>query len=135
MAKKIIIMGHGNLPSALKETAKLLLGETAERVVTIELHPQDTAEKIKKELESILQTAEEALIFADLLGGTPSRVIAEVILASNKKYEAVFGINLPMLLQALFDIEEKDVKTLAKEIATQGKESIIVLSERFSKGE
>jgi mannose/fructose/sorbose-specific phosphotransferase system IIA component len=135
MTKKIIIMGHGNFPSALKETAKLLLGEAAERIDIIELYPQDTAEKIKKELENVLQTAEEALIFADILGGTPSRVIAEVILASNKTYDAIFGVNLPMLLQALFDLEEKDIKTLAKDIATQGKESIVVLSERFAEGE
>jgi len=132
MDKKIIIMGHGPLPSALKESAKMLLGKVAEDIVTIELYPQDTAEKIKQKLEDTLQTTEEALIFADILGGTPSRVIAEVILASSKKCEVVFGVNLPMLLQALLDLKEKDVKTLAKEIAVQGKDSIIVLSERFS---
>lgn len=132
MIKKLIIIGHGSFPSALKETARLLLGETANKVVTIELHPQDTAEEIKKRLEDVLQSAEEALVFVDIFGGTPSRVVAEVILSSNKKYEAVFGVNLPMLLQAILDFEEKDVKALAREISIQGRESIIILSEKFS---
>ncbi|USS40144.1 PTS sugar transporter subunit IIA [Thermococcus aggregans] len=132
MNKRIIIMGHGPFPSALKESAKMLLGKVAENIVAIELYPQDTAEKIKQKLEDTLQATEEALIFADILGGTPSRVIAEVVLASNKKYEVVSGVNLPMVLQALIDLNEKDVKTLAREIAVQGKGSIVVLSERFS---
>lgn len=44
MPRKIIIMGHGNFPKALKDTAKLLLGETVdEKIIIIELQPEDTA--------------------------------------------------------------------------------------------
>lgn len=133
MPRKIIIMGHGNFPRALKDTAKLLLGETVdEKIIIIELQPEDTVEKIRNELYSALNTVDEALIFADIFGGTPSRVIAEVLLKSTYKSEAVFGVNLPMLLQALLEIDEKDVKTLAGEIVVQGRESITTLSEKLS---
>ena len=64
------------------------------------------------------------LILTDMLGGTPCN--ASVLLTKNFNIEVLTGVNLPMLLSAVFTSKTaQTAKELADKVLADGKKSIV----------
>lgn len=103
---EILIVTHGSLATGLIETAKLIVGDVSNVSDIGFKHgddPDELIQLIREKVENTLNRGHELLIFADLLGGSPSNRIAMCLnnMENIKKIEAIVGVNLPMLLEAL----------------------------------
>lgn len=95
----IVVVSHGKLASALLATAEMILGplEYIEPVEFLEgMTPEALMECTEQAIERV-NSPDGILLFADLFGGTPARVVGELVLTRN--YPAIAGVNLPMLLE------------------------------------
>ena len=104
---KLLLISHQGAASGMKTAAKLIAGDMADAIDTIELTAEAGIEAFTQELDAYLkgwQNAEEpAVIFADLKGGTPYNK-AEILLAqygmkdrvkSDIRYESDHGSQRP----------------------------------------
>lgn len=134
----VLIVTHGSLADGLIDTAKLIVGDVSKVSGIGFKHgddPDNLIELIRQKVESTLRDDKELLIFADLLGGSPSNRIAMYLntMKRRDKVEAVVGINLPMLLDALLlmlDVEN-DIQKIKKSCMKAGTEGIKDLKETF----
>lgn len=98
-----------------KETlnsAKMILGDTLDYPV-VSMQADDGIKGTLVKLEEILQTIPEKqpiVIIADLLGGTPANV---AVLKSNSdpRIKVVTGLNLGMVLESFFALEDSEIVT------------------------
>jgi len=102
-AFRIVIAGHGTLPSSLLTTAELICGEIA-NAQAVGLAPSDSPDGYADELRAAIGrdggSAEGGvLVLCDLLGGTPYNVAAAISRRS-PGVVCVAGVNLAMVLEA-----------------------------------
>ena len=99
----ILIISHGGIAEAYRETIRMISGETdgigAVGIMGGE-SKQDFALRLEREVKRLL-TPDGLLIAADLFGGTPCNLVIAEILARYSGIRAVSGVNLPMVLEAL----------------------------------
>jgi PTS system mannose-specific IIA component len=96
----VLIIGHGDLPTALISSAVMLMGER-EGIYPLCLREGDGLENfIQKAGELIASFKEDTalLVFVDLQGGTPWNAVLGV---NDPRVRLVTGVNLPMLLEVL----------------------------------
>lgn len=100
--KAIVFVGHGELPLAIKHSVEMISGKN-ERLYAVSLAPEDGKEQYAHklaELDASLEKYESVLVFADLMGGSPSNAAVEKYL--NMDHVAIIsGMNLPMVLTAV----------------------------------
>lgn len=134
---EILIVTHGPLADGLVKTSKLIVGDISSiSSIGFELgdDPDELVFSIRKKVQSSLDNGNQLLIFADLLGGSPSNRIAICLndLEVTDKVEAIVGINLPMLIEALILSEtEKDIEKIKHNCMSSGIEGIKDLKETF----
>lgn len=111
----IIVVTHGEFSKEIIKSCELIAGP-AEKVSALTLNRNDNIEnlnnKFLKKLDE-LDDGDGVLVLTDLLGGSPSNV-ASVNLKKGCKYQALTGLNLPMLLEAIINREEKELEELAE---------------------
>jgi mannose/fructose-specific phosphotransferase system component IIA len=73
---------------------------------------EQLGEDITAELTRLGATDNEALVLADLMGGSPSNAAARLAL-TNPKLHLVSGLNLPMVLEVLTSVEETAAELVA----------------------
>lgn len=126
---EILIVTHGSLAKGLIETAQLIVGDVSNISDIGFRHgddPDDLIQLIKEKVEGTLKKKNELLIFADLLGGSPSNRIAMCLnkMKDTKKVEAIVGVNLPMLLEAMMlsdtDCTIQEIKESSIKSGTEG---------------
>jgi PTS system mannose-specific IIA component len=103
---KILIVSHCGLTEELIKTAETIAGKQ-ENLFSINKTIDDDnlcslQERITKILEEI-NDEKGTLILTDMLGGTPCN--ASVPMCQKFNIEVLTGVNLPMLLSALFTAE------------------------------
>lgn len=78
---KLIIVTHGPLADAFKESGAMFFGDQVDQVATIGLLPTKSPEVLEKEIKAaVVQSGtKECLIFVDILAGTPFNVVALMI--------------------------------------------------------
>jgi PTS system mannose-specific IIA component len=131
----IVIVSHGKFVEGILDSARMLIGEKSlskiEYVILTETESvEGLVEKIRRAIEKV-RDEKGVLVLVDLFGGTPSRAAAMIALENPDVY-IVSGLNLPMLLQVLLNIEE-DAASLAKIAVEAGREGIIDVSEKIRK--
>lgn len=123
---KIIIATHGNLAQELLNATELIAGKQSD-VYTVKRAADDSLSQMQSKIESLLKTfdnKEGALILTDMMGGTPCN--ASVPLCTNFNTEVLAGVNLPMVLSAVFaNKTAKSVSELADKVLEDGQKSII----------
>ncbi len=129
----IIVMTHGNFSEEILRSCELIAGP-AKKVATLKLNRNDNIENLNenfvKELDN-LDDGDGVLVLTDLLGGSPSNV-ASLNLKKGRKFEALTGINLPMLLEALISREGKTLEELTKVCIESGKTGVNHINEILS---
>lgn len=92
----IIVVGHGEFSTGLKNAAEMILGEQ-ENMMAVPLLPEDSPESYMEKLNGAVSSYDEFVILADLKGGTPANISSIVV--KDKNCKCITGANLPMLLE------------------------------------
>jgi len=124
--KKIIIITHGNLGESLISTAadiigKDLLNNIKSYSVSGKVCMENLISKLKKETQD---SKDEHIIFTDILGGSATNASLTAT-ATDEKTFIISGINLGMLLSALYNRDKLDLEPLVQKITEDGKKSIV----------
>ncbi|MEJ7623039.1 MAG: PTS sugar transporter subunit IIA [Pyrinomonadaceae bacterium] len=120
-----VIISHGQVGKELQVAAEALVGELS-FVTAVSIGWHDDVELARGEIERAIQRVDSGrgvLLLTDMFGGTPTN-IAAMFLRVNE-VEVVTGVNLPMVVKLATANEEVSLHDLAKEIESQGKESIL----------
>lgn len=94
----IVIVGHGEFSTGLKNAAEMILGEQ-ENMVAVPLLPTDSPESYLEKLKEATEPYDDLVILADLKGGTPANLANYIVREKNCK--CIAGINLPTLLEIM----------------------------------
>lgn len=137
---ELLLVSHKGVASGLKNTAGMVVGEMADNISVVELTAEDGVESFAKNLENFilnwLSDGKTAVIFADLMGGTPFNQTERILLQHNLKNKAkvIAGMNLPMILEALS--KEISVWTVddLNELIEIGREGISCMELQVSSG-
>lgn len=127
---KLIIVTHGPLADAFKESGAMFFGDQVDQVATIGLFPSKSPEVLEKEIkEAVVQSGtKECLIFVDILAGTPFNVVA-LMIEELKEYhiECFAGVNMPIVMEALASKESMNVAELTEHIGEISAATIVNL--------
>ena len=118
----LLIVTHGRLGEQLIESTRMIAGEI-KNVVALSLEAGQEPSDYQRQIAQVLDTLPEgSVILADILGGTPCNSSA----ASSEKYSIgiVSGVNLPMLLEAIYLREEMLGRKLAEALVRAGKDGV-----------
>lgn len=96
---RTVVVAHGGLARALVDAAQLIVGATAD-IRSVDLAADETPESFGERLRGELpEDGVDALVLADLYGGTPHNVAAA--LAADGAVRVIAGANLAVLLEAI----------------------------------
>lgn len=123
---RVIVMTHGDLANQLIKTVSLFLGP-CENVGVLNL--QDDPEGMRTALRAELTSEEDAdyLLLVDLFGGTPFNISASLLgeaKAAGKRVELITGVNLPMLMEVIPNIEDVTFDELKQMAYEEGRSGI-----------
>lgn len=126
----IVIVTHGNLGSALLDTAEFIVGAPLKSVKTVSVTPGEPADKLRKKVDSAIKSVDQrkgVLIFTDMFGGTSSDMSYAFL--EKGKTDVISAVNLPILLRAVTAREHLDFIDLGRCLTNYGKKNISLASE------
>ena len=131
----IVVVTHGQLARELVLAAEMIIGEMP-NITAVSIGWQESPEDAQKDIEEALErvgSGRGAVVLTDMFGGTPSNL--SLTFLENEKVEVVTGVNLPMLIRlaSLREEEEVNLREIAHQASSQGKESIYVASDLLAK--
>ncbi|MDR2709714.1 MAG: PTS sugar transporter subunit IIA [Elusimicrobiota bacterium] len=124
----ILVTTHGSFCRKLLEAAEKIAGKQ-NNLYAVEMQSNESLPemqaKLKDSLERIVdETGQGTLILVDMLGGTPCNAAVPLCRVFNT--EIVTGVNLPMLLSAMFASKKfESAKEVADKVFKDGQKSII----------
>ena len=121
---RIVLASHNTLSQAMLEAAEMFLGKQ-ENVGVVGLFPGDSPADFEDNFREIAESSdpeEECLILCDILSGTPFN-IASKISYHNEKIRVLYGMNLPIVVEALSSRDTMNLKELCKELLSTGQQS------------
>jgi mannose/fructose/sorbose-specific phosphotransferase system IIA component len=122
-AFRIVIAGHGTLPSALLATTELICGPLAD-IVAADLHPADSPDTYAATLRAAVGADHRrVLVLCDLLGGTPFNV-ASAIARRSPRIVCIAGVNLAMAVEAALSQGDLD-EALVERLLAAGRAGIV----------
>jgi PTS system mannose-specific IIA component len=127
----VVLISHGPLAAALKDTVRVLEPDDPGEIDALSLAWDEVPEKASARLEKAIGRADRGkgvVILTDMFGGTPSN-LALAFLDQNK-VEIVSGMNLPMVLKArVLAREGRDPHSIAHALVDRGRRAILAASE------
>ena len=123
---KIIVTAHGELAQELVNSAELIAGKQS-NLYAIKRGANDSLIQMQKRIGILLRSINNengTLILTDMIGGTSCNASAPMCISFNM--EILSGVNLPMLLSAIF--ASKSVVSaidLADKVLFDGQKSIV----------
>lgn len=127
--KYIVLVSHGMFAPGLHNALGMLAGENREDILSTSLEngmgADEFAENFKK-LVSVIGKEDEILLFADLLGGSPLTVSANVLAKEGLLERTVMfsGMNLPLVLSAAVMKDDMELEDLKEALIDEGKDGI-----------
>lgn len=118
----ILILTHGNMGKEMLVTASMFTLIDRE-VAFLGLNVDENIKDYQKKIEKFINDNSFVLILTDMLTATTTRVSA--LLLKYENVEIVTGLNLVMLLCALREKSNFDLKTLAEVVKQEALEDII----------
>lgn len=128
----VLIVTHGNFSVEIVKSAELIMGKQ-EKVKTLTLIYGDNVEILKEQIYENIKELDDGsgvIVITDFFGGSPTN--ATFFNMKDLKFNAVTGLNLPMLLELFCFREELDVDSLAKRITKAGIEGVRDLNEALA---
>lgn len=129
---KIMIVTHGPLAQAMKDSAAMFFGSMTDHVTALGLFPTDSPEALKEKIAAQIEQLDEGdgvLLFVDIFAGSPFNMAAMAIdeLKDSHKLECFTGVNMPILMEALSSCETMDMNALREDIEAVAAESVVNL--------
>ncbi|MCL1972771.1 MAG: PTS sugar transporter subunit IIA [Endomicrobia bacterium] len=129
---KIIIVAHGELAQELLNSAETIAGKQP-NIYALNRGLQDSLAQMQMKIDVLLKEISDdsgVLILTDMMGGTPCNASVPMCRAFNT--EVLAGVNLPMVLSAIFAAKSvKNVSELADKVLADGQKSIINVKKRL----
>ena len=121
----ILIVTHGPLAGAFKESARMFFGDAVDKLETIGLFPSESPEDKVAQIDS----GDGVIIFVDIFAGSPFNMTALAVdsLKEKHKIESFTGVNLPVLMETLASCETMSIEELKTHILDISKDSIVDL--------
>ena len=122
---KIILMTHGDMAKGILHSAKMLIGEF-DNVDSLSLEEDMGSEELDEKLGEKLNESEKGvqhLILCDIIGGTPFNVASKYSF-KNENIAVYFGLNLPLLVEAIMKINDHTLKEIVEYLKSIDKSSI-----------
>ncbi len=127
----VLIVTHGEIGTALLESARQILDVEVRQVATLSVWRQDDPDDLilrARELVEGIDAGDGVLVLTDIIGGTPCNASLLCSRASKCPMEVVSGANLPMLLSALSYRDRLSLEELATKACEDGKKSMLRVS-------
>ena len=130
----IVVVTHGQLARELVSSAEMIVGEIPD-VTSVSIGWHDSPEDAQKEIREAIKRVEKGngtVVLTDMFGGTPSNLSLSFL--ETDRLEVITGVNLPMLIKlvGLREVENTSLLEVARQICSQGKESIYQASDLLS---
>lgn len=123
----ILILSHCELTKELIKTAEVIAGKQENLFYIDQDIKNENLASLQEKISEILKKVNNekgTLILTDMLGGTPCN--ASVLLTKSFNIEVLTGVNLPMILSAVFASKTVNTaKELADKVLADGKKSIV----------
>ena len=123
----ILILSHCESTKELIKTAEVIAGKQENLFYINQDIKNENLASLQGKISEILKKIDNekgTLVLTDMLGGTPCN--ASVLLTKNFNIEVLTGVNLPMLLSAVFTSKTaQTAKELADKVLADGKKSIV----------
>lgn len=123
---KIVVSTHGKLAEELVNSAEVVAGEQSNLYV-VKKNDNDSLVQMQNRINNLLKNINDedgTLILTDMIGGSPCNASTPTCRSLNT--EILSGVNLPMVLSAIFSIKNtKTVSALAEKVLLDGQKSII----------
>ena len=126
----IMVVTHGPLAQAMKESSAMFFGSMADSLTTLGLFPTDSPEGLKDKIADKVKETDDGdgvLIFVDIFAGSPFNMAAMAIdeLKDEHKIQCFTGVNMPVLMEALSSCETMTLDELSEDIVSVAKDSIV----------
>ncbi len=123
----LIVASHGDLAQELIKSSYLILGRQ-EKVIAVTFEPAEDLATLEDKYETSLQqfaTTDRVLFLCDLYGGNPLLATRRFVKRDQKRFAAVGGVNLAMLLEACtLRTEALSLAELAEKLISVGRQGI-----------
>lgn len=128
----ILIATHGNFAEGIMMSMTMVAGEQP-NMAAVTLQPSDGPDDLRGKMEKAIanfENQDEVLILVDLWGGTPFNQSNNIISGHEDKWAIVAGLNLPLLIDAVFARMTSDsAQEIAAQILTSGRDGVKVFPE------
>jgi mannose PTS system EIIA component len=133
----ILIVTHGGLADELLSAARIIAGSEAENGIrALSLDWRVGLGEARQRIAEAVAAADQGngvMVLTDMFGDTPSR--AALALCQKGQVEVISGVNLPMVVRLACNRNSEDsLEEAARAVATKGRNSICIASERGSNG-
>jgi len=131
----VFVVSHGAMADGLVNAMEMIAGKQ-DQVIPLGLRESEAPEDLINHLQEKLEENDDgdgALIMVDLFGASPFNSSSRLYMESHHKIEVVTGVNLPMLLEIVFNREGSELSALADTACQIGKNSIQMLPESIRK--
>jgi mannose PTS system EIIA component len=98
----LLIVTHGEIGTALLDSASQILGRRPAQTCTLSVWRQDDPDDLvlrARELMEQIDAGDGVLILTDIFGATPGNVVSKLL--HDGKVDGVSGVSLPMLRRVL----------------------------------
>ena len=98
----VLLVTHGEIGTALLNSASQILGAPPAQVMTLSVWRQDDPDDLilrARELLEQIDGGDGVLVLTDIFGATPGNVVSRLL--EDDHVEGVSGVSLPMLLRVL----------------------------------
>lgn len=123
----LIVASHGDLAQELIKSSYLILGRQ-EKVIAVTFEPAEDLATLEDKYETSLQqfaTTDRVLFLCDLYGGNPLLATRRFVKRDPKRFTAVGGVNLAMLLEACtLQTEALSLAELVEKLISVGRQGI-----------
>jgi PTS system mannose-specific IIA component len=127
----LLLLSHGPLADALRETVQVLEPDTTEPLGALSLAWDEAPESASERLQKAIAKADRGrgvVLLTDMFGGTPSNLALAFL--KKGRVEIVTGVNLPMVVKArALARDGKDPAEMAHTLVEKGRRAIVAAGE------
>lgn len=127
----LLLLSHGPLADALRETVSVLEPEQSEPLGALSLAWDEAPESASDRLQKAIAKADRGrgvVLLTDMFGGTPSNLALAFL--QKGRIEIVSGVNLPMVMKGrALARAGKDPSEMARTLVEKGRRAIVAAGE------
>ena len=128
----IIVGTHGEFANGIVQSCEMIYGKR-DKLKAVTLVPGEGPDDVVAKYEKAIKElgTEKVLFLNDLMGGSPYNAACRIV-ATNKNYGIVAGVNLPMLI-AMSSLQDADdgsatVEELMEQAVNAAKDGVVISS-------